>query len=117
MGFKPGFILASDFNLNSAGSPTCASELLGDIGNTFSLLQRSAVVNSYGSQLDLVFSDLSTNTAHSPNPIVKEDLYHPALDVDLILPVSNLPHQYKLVPNFSNFDIFKLRDELPFLIL
>ncbi|CAH0556770.1 unnamed protein product, partial [Brassicogethes aeneus] len=53
--------------------------------NFSDLIQYNAIFNSDSKLLDLVLGNVDCTVSHNNNPFVKEDRYHPALEVDVLL--------------------------------
>ena len=80
-------LLFGDFNvaafLNNTNSK---SNLLHRLMSLLNLSQYNSVYNSDGNLLDLVFSSFKKCVVtHDPCPLVKEDVYHPALNINFLV--------------------------------
>lgn len=90
-------ILLGDFNMpniqwDSRGGPTCAKEGTNEKFNTavtfmnalqfHGLLQFNKYPNFSGNVLDLVIANTNLNISISTDPLLSEDKYHPALEID-----------------------------------
>lgn len=110
-------ICAGDFNLNSAVSSLESQSLIYDTANALNLCQCSTIVNSRGTALDLIFSDLPCSVDVASDLLAYEDAHHPALDIDVPLPgkldVSNLT---AFVYNFNKCNMDALGADISLIV-
>lgn len=121
------YILIGDFNLTcllwsnnceyTLSSDTC---LLKDAALEFvdqiyflGLTQYNFISNSEGKYLDLCFSNLPCTISRCALPIIKEDKYHPSLNIS-VLDLHTLPLREKIQPylNFYKCDYKVINDYL-----
>lgn len=77
-------LIMDDFNLNSCSAHT--KRQFNMFAKFCNLTQFNTVINSHGSKLDLVLSDVDSDRISvqiSDNPLVPIDSYHPALEISV----------------------------------
>lgn len=112
-------LILGDFNcphFNSFSVNDRKTRILTNFMFMLSLIQYNNILNCNDRALDLVFSNLTCNVAVSRDmvPLVPEDIYHPALIIDLDITHLKLGNNFSsnknLRYNFSNADFMSLYD-------
>lgn len=98
-------LIVGDFNINTKSNDyysTLKHSILNDLLLVCNSTQQNIITNNVGSLLDLVITDLTLSIARADEPLVVEDIFHPALTIEL----SKTSLQRK---SFSNFPKWNFR--------
>ena len=78
-------VILGDFNIPNLSSGGPKVDVLSNFAQLFALDQYNHVYNSNNAILDLVLSNISCRVNRELFPLVKEDSYHPSLNISLSL--------------------------------